>query len=179
MQNNLFVKIYGVIIIFTGLLLLSLQDISFSTLKNTVGAALIVGAVFALVSAFRRTRKQVQFAYHEVHAITMFVYGISVLLFVNKIEIFNYLTAYLLVFYSVSEIIFCNWLFNLKNNVKFQILFIRILLALIVGIGTVVLMSYYTDNHAMIMQSYGFLITIIGVNILLYVPIMKKNTLKD
>ncbi len=179
MKINLFVKLYGAIIILAGVFLLSSKDVSFNTIKYTLGITLIIGAMLAIATAFTRQRKKVQFAYHIIHALSVFFYGLSVLLFADSLEMLSYLTAFLLFFYSISEIIFCNWLFNLKNKVKVKVLFIRVFLGFIAGIGTVILMGYYTDNYSIMLHVYGILIAIIGVNILLYVPIMKTRVLSE
>jgi uncharacterized membrane protein HdeD (DUF308 family) len=179
MNKSLFVSFYGAIIIVESVFLLFSKFFTFNTTKYILGIALLIGAILAIVTALYRKRKQVQFAYHEMHALAMFVYGISVLLFASTIEILSYLTAFLLFFYAFSEIIFCSWLFHLKNRVKFNILFIRVFLGLMVGIGTIVVMTYYAINKEMVMQGYGILFAIIGLNILLYVPIMKTTELQE
>jgi uncharacterized membrane protein HdeD (DUF308 family) len=179
MKNNFLVYLYGTIIILEGVFLLFSKHFTFNTTKYTLGIALIIGAMLALVTAFTRQRKQVQFAYHEMHAIAMLVYGISVLLFADTIEILSYLTAFSFFFYTFSEILFCNWLFNLGNIVKFKILFIRVFLGLIVGIGAIVLMQYYTLDKTIVMESYGILFAVIGLNLLLYQPVIKTSELNE
>jgi uncharacterized membrane protein HdeD (DUF308 family) len=179
MKKNLIVYLYGAIIILEGIFLLFSKYFTFNTTKYTLGIALVIGAMLALVTAFTYQRKQVQFAYHEMHALTILVYGISVLLFATTIEILIYLTAFLITFYAFSEIIFGLWLFNLKNKVKINILFIRLFLGLMVGIGTIILMKYYSLNKTIVMEGYGILFVIIGVSLLLYQPIMKTKALNE
>lgn len=91
----------------------------------------------AFVAALTRHRKQVQFAYHEMHALTMLVYGFSVLFFCSSLETFVSFTTFLFIFYTFSEIIFCNWVFNQKQGVVFRIIIIRVLLGFVTGIGTI------------------------------------------
>lgn len=85
-------------------------------IKMTLGISLIVGAIFAFVTAFVRQRQEVQFAYHQLHALAMLVYGISLVLLCNSTEQLILFTAFLFVFYAASEILFCNWLFNLAQK---------------------------------------------------------------
>ena len=177
MKKNIFIYLYGAIIIMEGVFLLFSKHFTFNTIKYSLGIALIMGAFLALVSTFSSQRKQVQLAYHEMHALAMFVYGLSVLLFANTIDILSYLSAFLFFFYAFSEIIFCNWLFNLGEKVKFKIFFIRVSLGLMVGIGTLIIMKYYILNKTEVMQGFGILFAIIGINIFLSEPIMKKNVL--
>lgn len=86
-------------------------------IQHTLGFGLVVGAIFAFITAFTQQRKKVQFAYHELHALTMLVYGVTLLLFCHSFEALITYTAFLFVFYTLSEFLFCIWLFNLANKV--------------------------------------------------------------
>lgn len=136
MKKYLPIYLYGLIIILVGIFLLVSENITFNLVKYGLGISLILVSIFAFITAFSRQRKQVQFAYHEKHALAMSVYGIVVLLFCNSFERLESVTAFLFIFYAFSEIIFCNWLFNLEQKVVFKILAIRALLGLAIGIGT-------------------------------------------
>jgi uncharacterized membrane protein HdeD (DUF308 family) len=173
MKKYLPIYLYGSIIILVGIFLLFSKNYSFDSIKITLGISLMVGAIFAFITAFTRQRKQVQFAYHEMHALTMLVYGISLLLLCNSSEKLISFTSFLFIFYTFSEIIFCNWLFNLAQKVVFKIAAIRTLLGLVIGIGTVVAMNYTEFTF----QIFGVLFIMIGINIILYVPVMKDKQL--
>lgn len=174
MKKHLPIYLYGSIIILMGVFLLFLENSSFHITKITLGISLIVGAIFAFITAFSRQRQQVQFAYHEMHALAMLVYGISLILLCNSIEKLIAFTAFLFIFYAFSEIIFCNWLFNLAQKVVFRIIAIRALLGLTIGIGTVVAMNYTEFT----IQIFGAMFILVGINIILYVPVMKANLKK-
>jgi len=175
MKKNLPLYLYGAVIIIEGVFLLFSKHRTFQTIKFTLGIALIIGAILAFLTALSRQRKQVEFSYHEIHALAMLVYGVSVLLFANTLETITYLSAFLFFFYAFSEIIFCNWFLNLGEEVAYKIVFIRVFLGIIVGVGTIAIMNYYNLNRTIVMQGYGVLFIIIGINILLYVPIMKRK----
>ena len=171
MKKHIPLYLYGLIIILVGIFLLVSENITFSLVKYSLGILLILGSIFAFITAFSRQRKQVQFAYHEMHALAMLVYGIVVVLFCNSSERLELVTAFLFIFYAFSEIIFCNWLFNLGQKVVFKIVAIRALLGLVIGIGTVVAISYSEIS----LQVFGFLFIMVGINIILYVPVMRSN----
>jgi uncharacterized membrane protein HdeD (DUF308 family) len=171
MKKYIPIYLYGSIIILVGVFLLFSNKFSFDFIRITLGISLIVGAIFAFITAFSRQRKQVQFAYHEMHALAMLVYSIVVILFCNTSERLESVTAFLFIFYAFSEIIFCNWLFNLAQKVVFKIVVIRSLLGLAIGIGTVVAISY----SEIALQIFGLLFIMVGINIILYVPVMKRN----
>lgn len=171
MKKYLPIYTYGALIIISGILLVFSKNSSFNMIKLTLGIPLTVGAIFAFIAALSRHRKQVQFAYHEMHALTMLVYGVTILLFSNTLEKIISFSSFLFIFYAFSEIIFCIWLFNLAQKVVFKIVIVRLLLGLVIGIGTVVAMSYTEFT----LEIFGVLLTMVGINIVLYVPVMKER----
>ena len=174
MKKNLPLYLYGSMIIIAGIFLLFSQYYTFQIIRYTLGSALTAGAVFAFLTAFLRQRKHTEFAYHEMHAMTMMFYGFSVLLFANTLETLTYFSTFLFFFYTFSEITFCTWLLNLKGRVNFKILLIRLVLGLVAGAGTVVIV-YYPRSGAINLEGFGVLFITIGINILLYVPIIKMK----
>jgi uncharacterized membrane protein HdeD (DUF308 family) len=170
MTKQLSLYLYGSIIVAAGAFLLFSDAYSFTGIKSTLGIALTVAAVFAFMTAFSRQPRQVQFTYHELHALTLLVYGLSVIAFSDTMDRLIFFTAFLLLIYSFSEIIFCTWIFNLGQGVNWKILWIRLVLGLVTGIGTLVAMHYSTYT----LEIFGSLFILVGINVLLYVPIMKK-----
>jgi uncharacterized membrane protein HdeD (DUF308 family) len=170
MKKYLPIFIYGSIIILVGFFLLFLGNSSFKLIKIILGVSLIVGAIFAFITAFSRQRNQVHFAYHEIHALAMLVYGITLLSLCNSFEKLYDFTAFLFIFYTFSEIMFCNWLFNMEQKVVLKVVAIRVLLGFMAGIGAIVAMNY-TDFT---IQIFGVLFIMVGINIILYVPIIKN-----
>lgn len=171
MQKYLPIYIYGFITTLVGLFLILSNNNLFLTVKYTLGISLILGAIFAFISAFARQRKQVQFAYHEMHALIMLTYGLSIILFCASSKELISFTVFLFVFYAFLEIIFSSWLFNLKQKVLIQIAVIRALLGLIIGFGTIIALNY----TAFTLQIFGVLFIMVGIHIMLYVPVMKAH----
>jgi hypothetical protein len=169
MKKYIPIYIYGAIIIVSGIFLIFSQGNSLHSIKLQLGITLIIGALIAFIAAFSRLRKQVQFAYHEMHALGMFFYGLLILFFSDSIERFTTFSTFLFVFYTFSEMLFSNWLFNLKQNVIYKYLIIRLILALVVGVGALIAMNFTSFT----LEIFGVLFFIIGLNIVLYVPIMK------
>lgn len=171
MKKYIPIYLYGSIKIFIGIFLLFSEKIPFNTIKFTLGISLIIAAIFAIIPEFYQLRRQVQFAYHKMHAFAMFTYGVSVILFCNSPESILWATAFLLFFYAFSEITFCNLLFNLEQKVVYKIVIIRCVLGLIIGIGTIVAIQY----EEFTLQVFGALFILVGINILFYVPVIKAN----
>jgi uncharacterized membrane protein HdeD (DUF308 family) len=175
LKKNLYVYLYGAFIILGGFFLLFSKNYTFETIKITLGTILIAGAALAFLTALSRQRKQVEFSYHEVHALAMLVYGASIMLFSHSPETLIYFTSFLLFFYAFSEIIFCTWLFNLGKKVTYKIVFVRLILGLLVGIGVIVIMYYPNFQKEIDLEGFGVLFILIGINILLYEPVIKTT----
>jgi uncharacterized membrane protein HdeD (DUF308 family) len=175
MKKYLPIYLYGAIIMLAGVFLIFSKNSTFNVIKLSLGLTLTVAAILAFIAALSRQRKQVQFAYHEMHALAMMGYGISILLFCNSSEKLISFTAFLLIFYTFSEIIFCNWLFNLAQKVVYKILFIRLILGLAIGIGTIISMNFSGST----LEGFGVLFIMVGINIVLYVPIMKVTEFNE
>jgi hypothetical protein len=110
-----------------------------------------------------------------LHALAMFVYGVSILVLCDTYEQFVTFSAFLFMFYSFSEIIFCNWLFNFGQKMYFRVIILRFLLGLAIGIGTIVAMIFTSYK----VEGFGLLFIVVGVNIVLYVPVMTGMELSD
>ena len=150
-----------------------------SPIKITIGVLLIIDAIVGFLAALTLLQKRVAFSYHIIHALAMLVYGISVLIFVNTFETLKYFSWFLFLFYAFSEIIFCSLIFNLNKEVVFKIVFVRLVLGLMVGIFTIVIMNYRDLSDIFVLKSYGLIFVVIGVNILLYFPVMKPKELDE
>jgi uncharacterized membrane protein HdeD (DUF308 family) len=175
MKKHLPIYFYGAIIILVGIFLLFPEYYSLNRINLTIGITLTIGAMLAFMAAFSRRTKHVQFAYHEMHALAMLVYGISIILFCNTLEKLISVTAFLLVFYAFSEIIFCNWLFNLGQKTIHKIIIVRFLLGIAIGIGVVISMNF--SEHTL--EGFGILFIMVGINIMLYVPVVKIKELNE
>ena len=175
MKKNLPIYLYGAIIIMEGTMLLLAKESHFETLKLTLGIGLPLGSILAFLTAYSRQRKQVQFAYHEIHAFTMLVYGLYILIFCKTLENLTNVTAILLLFSAFKEIIFCNWLFNLGQKVLFKILIIRLALGLLTGLGTIISLYFQFRNIEWTMRGFGVIFVFIGLNVVLYVPIINRE----
>jgi hypothetical protein len=171
MQKHLPIYVYGFITVLVGIFLIIPNNHLFLTVKHTLGISLILGAIFAFISAFARQRKHVQFAYHEMHALVMLTYGLSIVLFCTSSKELISFTVFLFVFYAFSEIIFSSWIFNLHRKAVIQIAVIRALLGLAIGFGTIIALNY----TAFTLQIFGALFIMVGINIMLYIPVMKAQ----
>jgi hypothetical protein len=179
MKNSTPLYLYGLTIIVAGILLAISIPSTLLASKLTLGMILILGSVLAFITSLMRPDKKAQLAYHQIHALGMLGYGIAIIFFCNSLETMENFTAFIFFFYAISEITFCAWLLNLKQGVKFHIIFIRLVMSLAVGILTVGLLNY-SDIHLQIaIQGYGLIFILIGINVLMFVPILKRTTITE
>ncbi len=174
MKKYLPIYAYGAVIMLAGILLLVSGANSFTSNRLILGCLVIFAAAIAFIAAFAPQRKQVQVAYHTLHAIVLLLAGFAILLLHLTPETLTPIIAFLLFFYGFSEIIFCSLLFNLGLKVVLKVLIVRIILGLVICVGTVSAM-YYTKLS---LEIYGVLFLLIGINIMLYVPIIKEKEIK-
>jgi uncharacterized membrane protein HdeD (DUF308 family) len=175
MKKSLPIYLYGFILILAGIFILFSKQYSFEMIRTTISIGLIVGSFLAFITAFINQNKQVQFAYHQLHASAMLVYGAAVLLFCNTQDKLISYTSFLFFYYAFSEIIFCNWIFNLFPKKAIKIVIIRVLLGLIIGVGTITALYKTTFT----VQIFGALFIIIGINVIFYKPVIKAKQLQN
>ncbi len=171
MKKPISIYLYGSTITLVGIVLIFSNNLSLRNIQLSLGITLSLGAIFALAAAFSQYRKQVRFAYHELHALTMIVYGLTTLIFGFSLEKLISFTTFLFIFYSFSEIIFCNWLFNLSQKVDYKIVIVRVALGLAIGVGTVLALNLPNIT----MEIFGALFLMIGINVIFYAPVMDTN----
>ena len=167
------IYIYGIVIILQGIFILLFQQLDFEFIKWNLGVSSILASLLALTAAFYCREKQVQLAYHELHSFMMLIYGIVLLFFCNSLDRLIFSSIILFLFYSISEIVFCNWLFNLSSKLGFKVLFVRLIIGLFTGMGAVWALAL-SEQPMLIL---GALFMLVGVNIVMYVPIVKANYL--
>jgi len=167
--------LYGTIIVVAGVFLLVSKHVPFHTLRYTLGIGLTVGAIFAFITALTRENKQVQIMYHEIHSFIMVAYGMAIIFFCSTVELLQIITASLLILYSVSEFIFSLLLFNLRQDVHYRIVFVRLIIALATGMGASALVYFKDSAMPTTLSGYGVLFLLIGTNVLLYSPVMKAK----
>jgi len=126
MNKKIPIYIYGTIILLEGIFLILSQQSSFKLIQMTLGISMTCVAVFAFVAAFIRQPKHVQFAYHELHASALLIYGLCILFLCNTLERLISFTNFLFIFYAFSEIIFCYWLLNLAQKLVTKIVLVRV-----------------------------------------------------
>lgn len=179
MKNPTALYLCGIITIISGIGVFLIGAYNVSTLKYFLSISILLAGFLALVTALSLRKKQVPFAYHGIHAFALITYALILMFTASNNEFIIFLTAFLFIFYAVSEIIFCASVFNIQSKVNYQMLMIRISLGLLVGIATAFVMTYTLINMEIQLIVYSIIFILIGVNVLLYKPILSKPVLAE
>lgn len=165
--------IYGSLVIMAGIVLIICHQQFTVGMQYTIAALMLLSAVFAYITSTKNKNKLVRFRYHELHALSFMIYSILMLWYIGS----NYsvfITSYFMMYYGISEMIFCIWLFNLKTFVNFTILIIRLVMGLVIYVSAVMIQMIAKSNQSKELIGYGFVFILIGIHILLYRPVIQK-----
>jgi hypothetical protein len=176
MNKKLFLYLQGSLLLLAGIMLVFLQNQPYDSVNSLLLICLIPSAFFGLIAAIKSFRLKIQFFYQEIHTLSLTVFAITLFLFARDFEWLNDITTFFIMFYTFSEITFCNWLFNLPDRIDSKILIVRISLALFCGIGAVVIYSYSAINQNLKLVGFGVIFIAIGINILLFKPVIKNES---
>lgn len=177
MSRKLSLFLSGIFIMIPGILLIVLHQASFETIRYVLLAFLAPSAILGVITAVKRYREHVQFVYQEIHTWGLLIYVIAIAVFCISFESLNKYSVFLFMYYAVSEIIFCSLLFNLKGKVILNTLILRIAFSFIIGIGTTIIVSTQEILQTTKLMGYGIVFILMGINALLYQPIMNQERL--
>ena len=179
--------IYAILIIITGIILvlrgqwLVNSYSNFSLYVNhypitySVAFLMLISSAFALYTADKSRNFKPAFKYHGLHAIGMLVYALAVLFFVKDLQVFLNVTTFFLLYYGISEIVFCFQLLVLRqNNINSQTVFFRIVVGFLIALGAIlVLAMFYTDpNKALLISGVVFIFS--GINLMAFKTVQQR-----
>jgi hypothetical protein len=176
MNKKSYLVLQGVFFLLTGFLLILMAGESLQTIKYILLGGLTPSMILGVLTAAKRINKHIEFTYQIIHVFGISCYLLSLIFFCSNFDQLNNYTSIFFMFYAFSEIIFCNYLFNSNEHIKSNILLTRIVIGLICGIGSVVIFSLPDTNQAFKLIGNGIIFSIIGINILIFRPILKNET---
>ncbi|MDZ4756842.1 MAG: DUF308 domain-containing protein [Bacteroidota bacterium] len=166
--------IYGILIIITGIVVLTVAYNPTYSIQYIVGIGMLLSATFAFVTAYQSRHIRVPLNYHALHAVGMVVYGFAILFFANNIESFFNITTFFLLYYGITEVIFCLQILMLKDNVSLQTDIIRLILGVFVALGAVFIISTTYFDYSKALTVSGIVFIISGINLILFKTVVKK-----
>ena len=180
MSRNLSLTIYAILIVITGIILLLRGQYAVLSFDNNpsndryaatypVSILMLLSAGFAAYTAFQSLDFKLALKYHGLHAFAMVFYGIAVLFFATNLQRFLDITTFFLLFYGISEIVFCFQLLLLRQkSMSSLIIGIRIFIGFFISLGAVsVLASFYSDPNTSVLIS-GIVFIFCGINLTLF-----------
>ncbi len=181
MSRNLSITVYAVLIIITGIILVMRGQYSVLSYDNyslaggrypvtfIVAIVMLLGAGFAAFTAFQSIDFKLALKYHALHAFAMLVYGTAVLFFAVNLQKFLDITIFFLLYYGISEIVFCFQLLLMRQrSISSRIVGIRLFIGLFISLGAVsVLATFYSDPNKAVLIS-GVVFVFSGINLMLY-----------
>ena len=175
MNSRISLNLSSSLSILSGLILIMLRNQPHDQLKYMLIACLMLSAFFSLLTAFKNSKFPVRILYHETHAVSMIAYCGVLFFFCDSLTTLIGITTLYFLFYFFLEIIFNSIIFNLDKEINLTILGSRILIAIAVGIGSVVVYSSKNITEFQQLVGLGLLMILVGVNGLFYKPITKPN----
>ena len=168
--------IYAILIMATGIVLMSLAYYPTRAIQYLVAFGMLLSACFAFFTAFKSEKLRVSLNYHVLHGFGMLVYGFFILFYGDTMEKFLSFTTFFLLYYGMAEIIFCFQLLTMKQrNISAQIIIYRLLIGFFIAMGAVyVVATKYSDsNKALLAAGAVFLFS--GVYSIVFKTVLKRG----
>lgn len=162
------VIIYGVLIVINGLILMALSYNPSKIIQYSVGIAMILAAIFAIISSRKSKDFQIPMKYHAIHAGGMMAYGLAIFFLAIDIELFFNITTFFLLYYGIIEIIFCLQLFILKTRIPLYVNVIRMIIGLAIAIGAVFVLAATEVDLSIALIASGLTFTFSGIILIIF-----------
>jgi len=167
--------IYAILIIATGVILISLAYFPSRVIQYAIAVTMVASAVFAFLTAYKSKGLQIPLKYHGLHAIGMTIYGFAVLFYASDIERFFRLTTFFLLYYGISECIFAMRIFSMRlQNINTNIVVSRLVIGFVIALGAVIVIATATINQNQALLFSGIVFIFSGINLILFKKVLKR-----
>ena len=168
-------SIYAILILLVGVLVISLSFAPSQAIQYLVGFGMLLIGLFAAITTYKFKNFNVPYTYHLLHFVGFLIYGIALLFYGTSSERFLSITSFFLLYYGITEIIFSFELTMLKRkNINLKMVIYRLLIGLIIGIGSFIIIIITTSNHRGALLAAGVVFVFCGINLFLFKSIIKK-----
>ena len=174
MTRSQSLTVYAFLIIIIGVLVFSLSFRPSEAIQYLVGFGMLVAAVFSGITSYKCKFLDVPFSYHLLHSIGYTVYGIIILIYATSSEKFLHATSFFLLYYAISEMIFCFQLAMLKrDNINFKTAVYRLVIGLLISVGSFIIIIISSTNYREAILASGIVLVFCGINLLLFRTVLK------
>ncbi len=173
--------IYAILLIISGFVLIGLVESSYKLLSETFFFTIILGALFASVTAFKCKSDQVPLNYHAIHSIGLALYGLSFFMLAKDLQTLYLFSVFYLLYYGIAEIIFGIQMLLQKDKMLFRIIAVRLGIGFVISltsVGIYISLNKYIDIINSI-KIIGVLFMLAGVNLFFFKSVLKSLYQKE
>ena len=166
--------VYGLLIVMTGLVFIIFEFTATPSFGYAVAMGILSSAFFAMITAVKSKNLQVPFKYHGMHALGLAAFGASILILGTDVLKLLNITAFFMLFFGITELIFGMQLLMLKASLSIPILIFRLVMGFVQGVGSIVILqlSYLKQSEALLAAGLGLIVA--GVSTIFFKTILKK-----
>jgi len=167
--------IYALLIIATGMVLISLSYLPSRVIQYAVAIGMLASSIFAFLTAYKSKNLQIPLKYHALHAIGMAVYGFAILFYATDIDKFLRSTTFFLLYYGTAETVFSMEILRMRlKNINLNIVISRLAIGFAILIGAVLVIATATLNKNQALLFSGCVFIFSGVNLMLFKTVLKR-----
>jgi hypothetical protein len=173
--------LYAFLIIISGGVIVLLVEGPFELLKETFFITILLSAIFAGFTAFKCAPNQVPLNYHALHALGLFLYGLSFMMLAKDLSNLFQISIFYLLYYGLAELIFGLQMLLQKDKMLFRIIAIRLSIGFFIALSAVGLFISI-DKYINLTQAFkviGVLFMLSGVNLFFFKDVLKKLYQKE
>jgi hypothetical protein len=171
--------VYGLLIVMTGTVLLIFEFNASPSIRFPVALGILSSAVFAMITTVKSKNLQVPFKYHGMHALGLTAFAASILILGTDVLKLLNITAFFMLFFGITELIFGMQLLMLKASISLPILIFRLVIGFAQGLGSIVILqlSYLKQSDALLGSGIGLVVA--GISIISFKTILQVLDVPD
>ncbi len=171
--------VYGLLTVMTGTVLLIFEFNASPSIRFPVALGILSSAVFAMITAVKSKNLQVPFKYHGMHALGLTAFAASILILGTDVLKLLNITAFFMLFFGITELIFGMQLLMLKASISLPILIFRLVIGFAQGLGSIVILqlSYLKQSDALLGSGIGLVVA--GISIISFKTILQVLDVPD
>jgi len=167
--------IYAILVIATGIVLSSLAYYPIRAIQYIVALGIFSSAAFAFLTTYKSKNSQIPMNYHALHALGMVIYGLAILFWANDINTFFEITVFFLLYYGMTEIIFCFQLLMTKQwNINWHVMVFRFFVGFFIDIGAMYILAIHNVDENKALLASGAVFIFSGFSLLVFRTVLKR-----
>lgn len=166
--------LYGILILITGVIVVSLSYNSSRLIQYTVGTGMFLASIFALVASFKVNRLMIPKQYNGFLGLGTMVYALTILVYAATFERFITVTMIFLLYVGITELLFGFQLMAYKTRISMTVNALRMIPGFLMTIGSVIVLMMANLDRSSSLLSVGIIIVLSGINLIWFTRITKR-----